>query len=218
MILTPLDADAFDNVDVVFLAGTLEGAEKTLELLEDGAAIIDVTGLLEDHPRARVRAPLLEKTPETSATSIAVVAHPAAVALALILRRLTASFVIQRSVIEIFEPASEHGQAGIHELQSQSVNLLSFKALPKEIFDQQVAFNLLAEYGPDSPHKLEDAEARIERHLATLLHNTSNAPMPSLRLIQAPVFHGYTLSGWVEFTTSPGVAAIEEALGCRRSA
>ena len=34
-------------------------------------------------------------------------------------------------------------------------------------------------------------EARIERHLASLLALTGQAPMPSLRLIQAPVFHGH---------------------------
>ncbi len=214
MILTPLDEDAFDEVDVVFLAGNAETGQKTLELAGDTAAIIDVTGSLEDHPRARLRAPMLEKVRELGASSIAVIAHPASVALALVFQRLTAAFTVQQSVIEIFEPASEHGQRGIQELQAQSVNLLSFKALPKDIFDQQVAFNLLSEYGPESPHKLADAEALIERHLATLLHNTSNAPMPSMRLIQAPVFHGYTISGWIEFASSPGVAAIEEALAC----
>ena len=37
-------------------------------------------------------------------------------------------------------------------------------------------------------------------------------PCPSLRLIQAPVFHGYSISLWVEFESDPGVAAIEHAL------
>ena len=36
--------------------------------------------------------------------------------------------------------------------------------------------------------------------------------MPSLRLIQAPVFHGYSLSVWVEFEQNPGSAALAEAL------
>ena len=36
--------------------------------------------------------------------------------------------------------------------------------------------------------------------------------MPSLRLIQAPVFHGYSMSAWVEFESNPGVEAIESAL------
>ena len=36
--------------------------------------------------------------------------------------------------------------------------------------------------------------------------------MPSLRLIQAPVFHGYSFSAWVEFQGNPGVEALESTL------
>ena len=37
--------------------------------------------------------------------------------------------------------------------------------------------------------------------------------MPSLRLIQAPVFHGYSISAWVRFGEKPGgTAVLEEAL------
>ena len=36
--------------------------------------------------------------------------------------------------------------------------------------------------------------------------------MPSLRLVQAPVFHGYSISAWVEFEGNPGVEAIESGL------
>jgi aspartate-semialdehyde dehydrogenase len=36
--------------------------------------------------------------------------------------------------------------------------------------------------------------------------------MPSLRLIQAPVFHGHSISAWVEFESNPGVEALESSL------
>ena len=36
--------------------------------------------------------------------------------------------------------------------------------------------------------------------------------MPSLRLIQAPVFHGYSFSAWVEFENNPGIEALESGL------
>jgi aspartate-semialdehyde dehydrogenase len=100
-------------------------------------------------------------------------------------------------------------------LQQQTVSLLSFKSLPQAVFDTQAAFNLLARYGEEAPAKLEDAELRIERHLASLLAlpgDGEGAPIPSLRLIQAPVFHGYSFSAWVEFEASPGAEAIESGL------
>jgi aspartate-semialdehyde dehydrogenase len=40
--------------------------------------------------------------------------------------------------------------------------------------------------------------------------------MPSLRLIQAPVFHGYSLSLWVEFEENSGAEAVESALADER--
>ncbi len=36
--------------------------------------------------------------------------------------------------------------------------------------------------------------------------------MPSLRVAQAPVFHGYSFSAWVEFEGNPGIEAIESGL------
>jgi aspartate-semialdehyde dehydrogenase len=112
----------------------------------------------------------------------------------------------------VFEPASERGARGVDELQQQTIGLLSFKGQPKEIFDAQLAFNLLARYGQEAPQALENAELRIERHLATLLSLSGGAPMPSLRLIQAPVFHGYSISLWIEFESNPGVTGLEQAL------
>ena len=107
------------------------------------------------------------------------------------------------------------GWLRVHELQQQTVSLLSFKNLPKDIFDTQLSFNLLARYGSEAPVSLEESELRIERHLATLLAlpgEGEGAPMPSLRLIQAPVFHGYSFSAWVEYTNAPDIESLESSL------
>jgi aspartate-semialdehyde dehydrogenase len=84
--------------------------------------------------------------------------------------------------------------------------------MPKKVFDAQIAFNLRPQWGEEAPEKLADVEERIERHLASLLERTGGVPMPSLRLIQAPVFHGYALSFWVEFEVPADLSEIEDAL------
>ena len=119
---------------------------------------------------------------------------------------------IARAVVHIFEPASEYGTAGIEELQQQTVNLLSFQQMPKKVFDTQLAYALLAQLGSEAPVPLNELEDRIERHLASLLERMDGVPMPSLRLIQAPVFHGYSFSFWIEFEEAPGASDIEEAM------
>jgi aspartate-semialdehyde dehydrogenase len=72
---------------------------------------------------------------------------------------------------------------------------------------------MLAQLGEEAAHPLLETEERIERHLATLLDQADAPPMPSFRLVQAPVFHGYSFSLWVEFEDAPTAAEVEDALG-----
>jgi len=221
-----LGADSLTGARAVVLAGGADSARQALELLDgdDSTAVIDLTGFAEELPDARLRAPLVEAAAEEEAVEeavdaagarIHVIAHPAAIALALFLRRLHTHDPIRRSVVQIFAPASEHDMRGVSELQQQTISLLSFQKLPRAVFDAQLGFNMLARYGEEAPASLEDTELRIERHLATLLAlpgEGSGAPLPSLRLIQAPVFHGYSISAWVEFDGNPGIEALEASL------
>jgi aspartate-semialdehyde dehydrogenase len=181
--------------------------------------LVDLTYAAEDEPQARLRAPMVEEQMQGKSAvpedSIHVVAHPAAIALALVLGRLHGVFPVRRAVVQIFEPASERGAAGIDELQQQTVSLLSFKGMPKDIYDAQLSFSMLARLGEAAAVKLEDIEGRIEKHLASLLGRVNQAPMPSIRLVQAPVFHGYSMSLWVELDRNPGAAGIEQALSER---
>ena len=92
----------------------------------------------------------------------------------------------------------ERGHPGIGELDKQTRALLALQPIPQTVYDAQLAYNLLPSYGSEAPAKLEEVEARIDRHLVKLLTG-SGIPQPSLRLVQAPVFHGYSFSLWVEF-------------------
>ncbi len=216
-LATVVKLNAVNLVDAgaVFLAGSPEFSRKALALA--AGPVIDLTGVTEDRPETRLRAPYIEEDDEESPRTgtVHLIAHPAAIALALFLRRLQRHDPVRRSVIQIFAPASEHGMQGVEELQQQTVSLLSFKSLPKAVFDNQLSFNLLAKYGEEAPRPLDDVEQRIERHLATLLAlpgHGEGAPPPSVRVVQAPVFHGYSFSAWVEFDGNPGVEAIENGL------
>ncbi len=202
-IITPMDEENLLGSRLVFLAGSANSSRKALALTVKSAsppALIDMTYLTEDEPSARLRAPLVESPGFVAPRhALHVIAQPAAVALALLLLRLAPKFTIRRVAAHIFEPASERGQRGLDELRRQTVSLLSFQSMPKDIFDAQLGFNMLARYGDDAPQSLESVELRIERHLASLLSASVPAPMPSLRLVQAPVFHGYSISVRVEF-------------------
>jgi aspartate-semialdehyde dehydrogenase len=215
LVMASIESAGLEAAKIVVLAASKETGQKAYEKIRGAKprpVVIDLTGALEDLAESRLRAPLVEPAGFSAQSPIQTVAHPAAVASALLVTHLQKAGAIRRSVIEIFEPVSERGKAGIDELQKQAVALLSFKPLPKAVFDAQVSFNMLSEYGSDAPLSLEEIELKIDRHLASLLA-ASGAPMPSLRVIQASVFHGYSISAWVEFEENPGMDSIFHALG-----
>ena len=211
--MVPLNAESLDGVKVVFLAASPAASRRTAKLNSAGGPVlIDLTGALEEQPHARLRAPSAEPATEPISAPVHVIAHPAAIALAMLLAKLTQASPLRRSVVHVFEPASERGQRGLDELQQQTVAVLSFKKLKTDVFDAQLGFNLLARYGEEALEPLEGIEQRVERHLASLLAAWPAVPMPSLRVIQAPVFHGHSFSVWAEFESTPDVAALSREL------
>jgi aspartate-semialdehyde dehydrogenase len=219
LVMSSIEAAELGSAQIVILAASKESGHQVYEKIREAKpapVIIDLTGSLEDLAESRLRAPMVEQVTNLRAFDargpVQTVAHPAAIAIALLLSQLQKARAIRRAVVEVFEPVSERGKAGIDELQKQAVALLSFKPLPKAVFDAQVSFNLLSQYGSDAPLSLEEIELKIDRHLASLLAS-SGSPMPSLRLIQAPVFHGYSVCAWIEFEEDPGMDRIFQSLG-----
>jgi aspartate-semialdehyde dehydrogenase len=207
VFVEPLDAKTIRGHRVILVAGAAEGARKAHDLAKEISPpprVIDCTGHLENEPEARILA-----SSQPPSAWLWIVPHPAAFAIAQVFGKLAGNWQITRAVANVLEPASERGHAGITELQQQTASLLSFKTLDKKVFDAQLSFNLLSQYGEDAPVKLADVERRIERHIATLL---DHPPMPSLRLLQAPVFHGYSISLWVEFEKATSAPDLGEAL------
>jgi aspartate-semialdehyde dehydrogenase len=96
------------------------------------------------------------------------------------------------------------------ELHQQTVNLLSFQPLPKEVFDAQVAFNMVARYGPKSQPVLNSVEERILRHYQQIAGG--EIPPPALFLLQAPVFHGHAMAVFLEMETPVELQALSQAL------
>jgi aspartate-semialdehyde dehydrogenase len=214
VVMLPLSMESLEGATVAYLAGSPASSRRTLKLGAKGdRSLIDLTGALAEQTEARLRAPSAEpKTKAESPSRIQVIAHPAAIALTMLLTRLAAAGKVQSSVVHVFEPASERGRRGIEELRKQTVGVLAFKPLDIEVFDTQLAFNLLARYGEEAPEPLEGIEERIERDTASLLSAWAAMPMPSIRLVQAPVFHGHTMSLWVEFESNVDVKQLSRIL------
>jgi aspartate-semialdehyde dehydrogenase len=209
-------AEQFEHVDFTFFASDEECTRANWKDAQDaGSAIIDLSSALENEPGASVRSLWIERErgqipPPELQPGPCVTAHPAAVTLALLLLRARKAGAIRRATATIFEPASERGQRGMDELHQQTVNLLSFQPLPKDVYDAQVAFNMLARHGQKSQPALDSTEARISRHYRKIAGD--DAPQPALLLLQAPIFHGYAMAVFVEMANAVDVEALSKAL------
>jgi aspartate-semialdehyde dehydrogenase len=209
-------SEQFEKIDFTFFASDQESTRQNWKKAQKaGSAIVDLSYALEDEPDAEVKSPWIQRqlgqalTPELQ-PGPAVVAHPAAVVLALLLLRMQKAGGLKRVVATVFEPASEHGQKGMDELHEQTVNLLSFQPLPKKIFDAQVAFNMVARYGEQSIPALTTVERRVRKHYQRIAGK--DAPQPSLLLVQAPIFHGHAFTLHIEMEKAVEIDVVSKAL------
>jgi aspartate-semialdehyde dehydrogenase len=208
-----IDADAFERVDFTFFCGSEDLTRKHWrQALRSGSTVLDLTGALDQEAGVVVRAPWLgsEAVTVDLFTPAVVPAHPAALALALLLERLQQVAPVRFAAATLLEPASEFGRAAMDELHQQTVSLLSFQGMPRAMYDAQVAYNLLSALGESATVHLSAVEARIRRHYDAL--SASRWPALALQVIHAPVFHGHTFSIAVELERPVEISALEEAL------
>lgn len=218
-----LDAAAFERLDFVFFAGDSATTKKHWqEARRAGASIVDLTYALAGKKDVLVRSPWVagaladaektthkEKKPDLN-THAVVAAHPAAVMIALATAHLHGKLPLSSVAAMVMEPASEHGRLAMDELHQQTVNLLSFQGLPREQYDAQVAFNLLAELGDAASVKLAATGEHIRDQYVAM--SAGALPPLALQVLQAPVFHGYVMSVLVDFTSPVTEEQIRTAL------
>jgi aspartate-semialdehyde dehydrogenase len=212
-----LSSETLERTDFTFFCGSEDLTRRHWrQALRAGSTVLDLSGVLDQETGVLVRAPWLgaDSGSVDLFTPAVVPAHPAALALGLLMERLQEAAPIRSVAATVLEPASEFGRAAMDELHQQTINLLSFQTLPRDVYDAQAAYNLLGGMGESSKVSLATAEARIRRHY----HALSQGRWPSLaiQLVLAPVFHGHTFSIFVELERPVEVSTLEEALNGER--
>lgn len=219
--IQPTDPEHFRQVDFAFFASDPTFTRRHWQsALEAGSTVIDLSYALEGQKNVSVRSPWVERELERGSgaeperqdltTTSVVVAHPVATVVSLLMLRAQRVGGIQSAAVTALQPVSEQGKRGMDELHQQTVNLLSFTALPKEVFDEQVAFNMLGRFGEGSTLSLQSTQDRIVKHVELLAG--PKIPAPSLMLVQAPTFHAHAFSICLQFSRSVSVANLAAAL------
>jgi aspartate-semialdehyde dehydrogenase len=208
-----ISAEAFHRADFTFFCGSESLTRRHWQqALRAGSTVLDLSGALDQETGVLVRAPWLgtEAAAVDLFTPAIVPAHPAVIALALLLERLQQAAPVRFAAATVLLPSSEFGRKAMDELHQQTINLLNFQSLPKGIYDAQAAFNLLAGMGEDTQIDLARVEDRIRRQYEAL--TGGRGPALGVQVIHAPAFHGHTFSVAVELERPVETVALDEAL------
>ncbi len=205
VVIQTVTEESFEHARLAFFAGEAAfAAAHWQEAQRAGASVIDLSGGLAEFPSAVDWIPALDSLlprRENRAQGAVYISPASPVIVACSAVAALGPFGIERMAIVFLQPVSERGQAGIGELESQTVKLLSFQPIAQEVFGAQVAFNLLDRFGEGSGASLAQAREAIARGVHRYL--AGRAPVPALQLIQAPVFHSTAFSIYAELRAAP---------------
>lgn len=209
-----LDGFDFSQVRLAFFAAGEEVSRQyAAKAQAAGCSVIDLSGALEQalpvvpeanaEALAGANAPYLLSSPAPAATALAAVLAPLRDRPGL--RKITLNAVLAVSTL---------GRAGVSELARQTTELLNMRPLEPQLFDRQVAFNLLARVGEPG----EGGHARLEQRMAEELKRVLGVSglKVAVTCCVAPVFFGDSLA--VSLETAEAVDIKEVAALLERQA
>ncbi len=188
-VFLPLEKNYLDQAKVVFLCDLArESRETVVEWVRDNEALlIDLSANMDRE--SGWADPLLPGEQLKNYGLEYILPEPEALYLAYLLKAIPRESLASVDC-HLFIPASQWGEAGIQELYNQSINLINFKDIPKDIFGRQVAFNLVPVQ--------ETGEGAF---FAKQVRRFSGMDMRVTRVaVLTPVFHSMTLSAMIQVT------------------
>jgi aspartate-semialdehyde dehydrogenase len=208
-VIHHLDAQALAGFDLVFLAAGKETSRAYGALArEKGFQAIDLSGAFNaDEAVPLVVAGVNDEAAAAARPPLIANPLPATIVLAPLLHRLIGPFGVTNAVAFILQPASAFDQAGIRELADQSAALLSGASPKKELFKEQVAFNLLSRTEAADAAGFSCGERQVVSEVRRVLAEPG-FPI-TLSIIQAPVFHTYSVMAYVELAKPAAIPDLE---------
>lgn len=197
-IIFPIDKNALDTVDLIFLAADRKINERIIRnTLPLGKWIVDLNETFagkDDSPV--IVAGINEKKVPLEKPCLISNPHPASIFLSHMIYLIDQNFGLKKGLAFILQPVSAFDVSGIDELANQSAELLGGNSLSKTLFNEQIAFNLLSHTEATDENGFTSVEKQIGFELKKIFEN-EQLPL-SLTLIQAPVFHTYSIMVYIE--------------------
>jgi aspartate-semialdehyde dehydrogenase len=133
--------------------------------------------------------------------------HPVTIILSHLFHVLLKRYKIINAVAFVLQPVSAFGDSGIRELADQSFAVLRGGSVSKNIFKTQIAFNLLSHTGVMDKNGFSSSEKQIVAEISRIFGEKDFSV--SLSIIQAPVFHTYSVMIHLELEQKPAIKTIQ---------
>jgi len=171
----------FSSVDAVFYAGGLADAKDIATIaIKAGAKIIDCSGAL---------------TFEANTDGVILMPGAATLMLSHALRPMLSQTKIKRAVVTTFESTSAEGKEGMDELFNQSRQFFVSDALDHQVFNKQIAFNVI----PQTDDFMSDGVTKSEWSFAAEMKKFVDEKIKiSATCVQVPVFMGHGMAVNIE--------------------
>jgi len=137
--------------------------------------------------------------------------NPVTIFLSHLFHPLRRAFGIRKAVSFVLQPASAFEERGIQEIMDESCALLAGSSVTRKVFRDQVAFNLLARTEKAGKDGFSPREKRIRSEIGRVL-GEPGFPF-SLSIVQAPVFHTYSVMTYLELDGKADIAGLKALLG-----
>jgi len=197
-IIYPINEDTLDMADIIFLAADKEVNKRIIqEALPRGKWVIDLneTFAAEGDSRVIVAGINDNKIPMEVPRLISN-PHPASIFLSHMIHLIDQNLGLRKSIAFILQPVSAFDVTGMDELANQSAELLGGNSLSKKVFKEQIAFNLLSHVDTTDKNGFTSVEKQIRSETKKIFEN-DKLPL-SLTMVQAPVFHTYSIMIYIE--------------------
>ncbi len=183
----------FSKVQLVFFCVPAEvSAEYVPHALEAGCYVIDtssafvgdessllVSAGVNDAVLEGITAPQLIVAPSATSSALIKVLHP-----------IQQVFGVVRIHSTCMQSVSSHGHRGLEELGRQTASLLNFQQIKPDVFPQQIAFNVLPQFGDVNEQGYTHDEMNVVVELQRLVGD-DDLPV-NISMIQVPTFYGST--------------------------
>lgn len=201
----------FSKIHIAFFcAGSAVAKEYGKKAADSGCVVIDKSSFF----RMKDEVPLI--VPEANISKLdkfagKIISNPncCVIPLAVALKPLDNAAKIKRLVISTYQSVSGAGKEAMDELYEQTKSKFVFGQTKKQVFQDQIAFNLFPKIGEFLPNGESDEEHKIKEELKKIIGDHIAV---SVTCVRVPVFVSHSISVNVEFEKPLDANEAEEIL------